>query len=594
MRERAMARKATGTLVYEPTNAKTPGHYKARLTLADGSRIWHHFEASEESPKAHAAFTKRAAKLATELREAKVTKASNGPADAPKQGETVTDYADRWIADRTARGLAKPENDRSRLRKHILPIIGSKHVAHVDRDDVRAVVESLDKSVRRGDITWQTANKAWATLSKLMTDACSSKTASLRVRDDNPALGIAKPDRGGRKTKQWLFPSEFTKLLRCHAVPLHWRELYAITTYLYLRPGEVFGLEWSAVNIDEGYVQIAHSLDLGTGKRKGTKTKAGRRVPIVATLRPLLKRMGDAAKWNGPVIRGNDLPAQSKLHGLPEKLSTPLRDHLRLASVQRADLFADSDETKNVTFYDLRGTGITWEALAGTEPMRMMQRAGHATFTTTLGYIREAEAVGMNVGTPFPALPAQLTGEGDDEPPNEPGDEGGDHSPTREPERQSSAESSAQVLSIVLRETKNAATREDCGDSIWLRGQDLNLRPSGYEPDELPGCSTPRQVVRVLCLEVRGESKVWLVFSGRGPRFAPPRSTRVPAVARTTRASARRATGTSMPWYSRLSAPSSASVSGRNCPGRRPSVVSPAKLSRDSRITRAPTASTMR
>ncbi len=26
-----------------------------------------------------------------------------------------------------------------------------------------------------------------------------------------------------------------------------------------------------------------------------------------------------------------------------------------------------------------------------------------------------------------------------------------------------------------------------------MRGQDLNLRPSGYEPDELPGCSTPRQ-----------------------------------------------------------------------------------------------------
>ena len=26
-----------------------------------------------------------------------------------------------------------------------------------------------------------------------------------------------------------------------------------------------------------------------------------------------------------------------------------------------------------------------------------------------------------------------------------------------------------------------------------LRGQDLNLRPSGYEPDELPGCSTPRR-----------------------------------------------------------------------------------------------------
>ena len=26
-----------------------------------------------------------------------------------------------------------------------------------------------------------------------------------------------------------------------------------------------------------------------------------------------------------------------------------------------------------------------------------------------------------------------------------------------------------------------------------LRGVDLNHRPSGYEPDELPDCSTPRQ-----------------------------------------------------------------------------------------------------
>jgi hypothetical protein len=38
----------------------------------------------------------------------------------------------------------------------------------------------------------------------------------------------------------------------------------------------------------------------------------------------------------------------------------------------------------------------------------------------------------------------------------------------------------------------------------WLRGRDLNPRPSGYEPDELPGCSTPRFIY----VDKQGESKL--------------------------------------------------------------------------------------
>ena len=31
----------------------------------------------------------------------------------------------------------------------------------------------------------------------------------------------------------------------------------------------------------------------------------------------------------------------------------------------------------------------------------------------------------------------------------------------------------------------------------WLQGPDLNRRPSGYDPDELPGCSTLRSITLV-------------------------------------------------------------------------------------------------
>ena len=43
-----------------------------------------------------------------------------------------------------------------------------------------------------------------------------------------------------------------------------------------------------------------------------------------------------------------------------------------------------------------------------------------------------------------------------------------------------------------------------------MRGQDLNLRPSGYEPDELPGCSTPRRDILHVFLIFRFES-IWVI-----------------------------------------------------------------------------------
>ena len=52
---------------------------------------------------------------------------------------------------------------------------------------------------------------------------------------------------------------------------------------------------------------------------------------------------------------------------------------------------------------------------------------------------------------------------------------------------------------------------------FWLRGPDLNRRPSGYEPDELPDCSTPRYMVPETGVEPARDFSHGILSPGRLP-----------------------------------------------------------------------------
>ena len=54
------------------------------------------------------------------------------------------------------------------------------------------------------------------------------------------------------------------------------------------------------------------------------------------------------------------------------------------------------------------------------------------------------------------------------------------------------------------RKVRKNAVKTDCiyfDREFWVQGQDLNLRPPGYEPDELPNCSTLRYLIRFVVPE---------------------------------------------------------------------------------------------
>src|SRR5579864_4228653 len=86
-------------------------------------------------------------------------------------------------------------------------------------------------------------------------------------------------------------------------------------------------------------------------------------------------------------------------------MSRDLQRWLKKAGVNRPELHESNTTRKALTWHDLRATGITWMAVRGDDPLKIKQRAGHAAFSTTEVYIREAEAVREGFGEVFPPLP---------------------------------------------------------------------------------------------------------------------------------------------------------------------------------------------
>ncbi len=381
-----MARPSTGSVF------KEGGRWKARLTLPDGTRRVVPLPRWYDERKARAKAQEMA--LAVQANGADLIEKA-----APARGETVEQYSARWLAAREARGLTSVGDDQSRLRTHVFEALGKLEVRAVVRRDIERLVEALDAKIMRCEISWKTATNVWLVVSKLFADACGSKQLALRVRDDSPAAGVRGPDRGVRKAKVYLYPSECTALLACDEVPLRWRRVFAVAVYSYLRANEVRALRWEDVDLDHGVIHVHRSIDSARGVDKATKAKKAGRIAIEPALLPLLRLMHAEANGVGRVLCW--MPSDPKL-------ALGLRKALRQAGVTRADLFANDATRKNITFHDLRATAATWAAVRGDEPIKLMHRLSHESITTTMMYVREAENVGESFGEVFPRLPASL------------------------------------------------------------------------------------------------------------------------------------------------------------------------------------------
>ncbi len=209
--------------------------------------------------------------------------------------ETVAEYAGRWLDDREGR-VNSIRDDRSRIRDHVLPVLGPLDVRTFTRDDVERLRDALDAKIGSDDLAWKTAANVWTLVTTMADDMVNSKRRELRIRSDNPCKDVRAPDRGANKAKQFLYPTEFLQFVSCEAVPLRWRRAVALAVYLFVRDGELRVLRWEAgdVDLDHGVLSItrAHDRRALTGADRRRQRRAARLVgsPSKRTCCPCSRR----------------------------------------------------------------------------------------------------------------------------------------------------------------------------------------------------------------------------------------------------------------------------------------------------------------
>ncbi|MGZ6091230.1 MAG: tyrosine-type recombinase/integrase [Polyangiales bacterium] len=244
----------------------------------------------------------------------------------------------------------------------------------------------------------------WSAVKSMFKAARLSKHRELRVRRDDPSNGVAPPDRGATKAKQFLFPSEFLQLASSESVPLLWRRSFTLATYLMLRASELEALGWDDLDLEHGIALIHRSVVRTNRTQDGeTKSEKARRLAIEPNLVPMLSAMRKqvGGRRIGRVL--NPMPPWYDL-------AKGLRVYLLEAGVTRPELHARGPTRRWITFHDLRATGITWMAVRGDDPLKIRQRVGHEHLATTERYIRVAEEVRSGFGDTFPELPRGLAG----------------------------------------------------------------------------------------------------------------------------------------------------------------------------------------
>lgn len=336
---------------------RADGRWEARYTDTDGKR------------RSVYGTTKRAATDA--LRTALADTAQG--IRPPDLRITTADYLNDWL-EHYVRPKVRPTTAASYslfVNRYLIPEIGRVPLAQLQPEHVSAMLRKLEARSRSGKLSPTTIRYAYSVLRIAL-----GRAMKLGRVHRNVATLIDPPAKA-RRELQPFDALQISALLQAVSGD-RLAPLYVAAVGTGLRQGELLGLRWTDLDLDNGVAAVRNTLQRVTGELTEPKTPHARRIVplpavVVASLREHRKRQLEERIAAGKRWKDRDLAFATSIGTALDPRNVTRNYHAALVTAGLPRL----------PFHHLRHAFATFQLEGGEELANVSKLLGHADLSTT-------------------------------------------------------------------------------------------------------------------------------------------------------------------------------------------------------------------
>lgn len=286
---------------------------------------------------------------------------------------TLNDFLFRWLNDYASINVSHNtfESYKYVVCNHLIPKFGKIKVINLKAANIQ---KFYSDTVKNTDLSTTTV----LYIHKIFKQALNH-AVKWQLIHSNPCA-LVDPPRKSNQEANYLQEEELFKLLdHCYGKPIHIPVFLATTTGM--RRGEILGLRWKDIDLDDGMIYVSNNLQLVNKELKLTATKtekSKRPVKMNKTTITYLRRQKIMQAKNRLML-GEEYKDMDFVccwdHGVPFR-----PDYI----TQTFSRIIKKLEITKISFHDLRHTHATLLLKEGIHPKIVSERLGHSKVSITL------------------------------------------------------------------------------------------------------------------------------------------------------------------------------------------------------------------